>query len=250
MLSRGGQGNAVVHQGSQTRQDMARPKQALIIPQTVVEEATRILEEDGLEALSVRTLAARLKVNSASLYHHFASKDAILMAVVRTALRDMVMPPITEEWEVWVAENAVAYRRLLIAKPYIIPLLLRGIQPHTIAYAIADAKLSEAGVPDSVRPEFLLVLDTTALGSALISITARNHGIGPEDGMTFDHEAMLRNSIKLLIHDMLQHYRRPDRKRQRASRGGKGKAARLSAPDAPVTHAPPPHEEHSGPPAG
>ncbi|MGE4429920.1 MAG: TetR/AcrR family transcriptional regulator [Sphingobium sp.] len=231
---------------------MARPKQALIIPQTVVEEATRILEKDGLEALSIRMLAARLKVNSASLYHHFASKDEILMAVVRAALRDVVMPPVAEEWEIWVAENAVAYRRLLVAKPYIIPLLLRGIHPHTVAYAIADAKLSEAGVPDHVRPEFLLVLDMTALGSALISVTARDHGIGGDASMAFDHEAMLRNSIKLLIHDMLEHHNPPGRKRKPAARarGRKDDAAPASAPGAAaVSHAPQPHGAHNASPA-
>lgn len=184
---------------------MGRPKKPLISEQAVVDAATAILEEDGVDALSLRNLGARLGINSTSLYHHFRNKDDILLAVVRSILREMQLPALTDHWQEWIGENAVRYRRLLIDRPFLIPLMLQGIRPHTVAYAVSDAKLSEAGVPDDIRPEFLLVLDTTVVGSALISINAReNEDAAPR----FDYEKMLRKTIQFLIDDMVLQYQR------------------------------------------
>ncbi len=184
---------------------MARPKTPLISENAVVEAATRILEREGPKALTLRRLGMDLKVNSASLYHHFHNKDDILLAVIRHALRDMKLPPMDDEWEKWIAENAVFYHRLLIAKPFLIPLMLDGIRPRTLAYSVSDTKLAEAGVPDNVRPEFIHILDTTTVGLALAAINAPR-GAGGRGKLQFDHESMLRKTIRMLIHDMVKQY--------------------------------------------
>lgn len=195
---------------------MARPKKPLISFDLVVEAATRILESEGADALSLRNLGAQLNVNSASLYHHFANKDEILMAVVRTALRDAELPPLAEHWEDWIAENAVQYRRLLIRKPFLVPLILSGIRPHTMAYAISDAKLADTQIPDELRHEFLITLDNAVIGSALISIRAPqfNGGVGET---FFDHEQLLRRTVRMMIGDMTEQFRKSRRRPRRAA---------------------------------
>ena len=40
-----------------------------------LEEALRIIDDEGLDALSIRRLADVLGVKGASLYHHFKDKD-------------------------------------------------------------------------------------------------------------------------------------------------------------------------------
>ncbi|HOV04694.1 MAG TPA: helix-turn-helix domain-containing protein, partial [Kaistiaceae bacterium] len=47
----------------------------------LIAEAMRILETDGLEALSLRAVARAAKVSHAAPYRHFADKDALLAAV-------------------------------------------------------------------------------------------------------------------------------------------------------------------------
>jgi AcrR family transcriptional regulator len=47
----------------------------------LVAAARAILEEDGLAALSLRTVARRAGVSQAAPYHHFPDKDALLAAV-------------------------------------------------------------------------------------------------------------------------------------------------------------------------
>jgi len=196
---------------------VARPKVPLISPGLVVEAATAILEVEGLHALSLRHLGTRLRVNSASLYHHFASKEDILLAVARAALREITLPPLDADWEGWICENAVAYRRLLVRKPFLLSLIQSGIRPHTLAYAVADAKLVEAGVSDELRPEFLLALDSAVIGSALVSIHAAHLG-GAPDTLRFDHEAMLRGTIRHLVAAMIEQAQTKSHKRRAGTR--------------------------------
>jgi AcrR family transcriptional regulator len=185
---------------------MARPKTPLIAKDAVVAAATKVLEKEGPKALTLRRLAADLNVNSASLYHHFKNKEEILLAVVRSALRGLRLPPLAEAWEDWICENAVRYRRLLIQKPFLIPLMLEGFRPATMAYSVTDAKLVEAGVPDDVRPEFMRVLDTTVVGSALIAINSPKAETASRKKARFDYDKMLKSTIRLLINDMLEYY--------------------------------------------
>lgn len=56
---------------------------------TIVQAARRMLERDGIEALSMRKLAAELGSRPMSLYHYVPSKDALLVAVL-TAVADEI----------------------------------------------------------------------------------------------------------------------------------------------------------------
>jgi hypothetical protein len=51
-----------------------------LTPQAVVTTALAIADRHGIEALTMRGLASELGVEAMSLYHHFASKDALLDA--------------------------------------------------------------------------------------------------------------------------------------------------------------------------
>jgi hypothetical protein len=47
--------------------------------------ALRLIDADGVEALTMRKLATPLDANPMSLYHHVPNKDAVLRRVTRTA---------------------------------------------------------------------------------------------------------------------------------------------------------------------
>lgn len=51
---------------------------ANLSPQTVVERALELAEEDGIEAVTIRRLATALGVTPMALYWHFSSKDDLL----------------------------------------------------------------------------------------------------------------------------------------------------------------------------
>lgn len=65
----------------------------------VVEQALGVLDESGLDALTMRRLAADLGVQPGALYHHFASKDALLAALAEEVLRRGSRPAEVVAWD-------------------------------------------------------------------------------------------------------------------------------------------------------
>ena len=54
-----------------------------------IEAAWRIVEEDGVEAITMRRLADDLGIRAPSLYKHFPDKSALEAALIARALREM-----------------------------------------------------------------------------------------------------------------------------------------------------------------
>jgi AcrR family transcriptional regulator len=60
---------------------MARPNESERTREQIVDMAIVLIDRDGVEALSVRRLAAELGIRGPTLYHYFANKGALLDAV-------------------------------------------------------------------------------------------------------------------------------------------------------------------------
>ena len=180
---------------------MARPREALISQDAVTDAAVRIMSREGFDALSLRRLGAELKVNSASLYHHFEGKDAILRAVARAALKEIALPAPDEDWRGWIGQAAVGFRHLLVERPYLVPLMLGQPRPRTLAIAVTDERLAQAGVSPAMRAEFIQALDMTVIGSALVAIANAQAAARGEDTRppSIDHDDLLRVTIGMLL---------------------------------------------------
>ncbi|MEQ4718883.1 TetR/AcrR family transcriptional regulator C-terminal domain-containing protein [Nonomuraea sp. B19D2] len=85
--------------------------------QTLIETALRLLDEVGLEGLTVRRLAAELGVQSPALYWHIRSKQELLdgMADAIILAAGMGPPRHGEAWQDWLARRARAFRQSLLA---------------------------------------------------------------------------------------------------------------------------------------
>lgn len=73
----------------------------------LLDEAVRLLEREGLEALTLRGTARAAGVSHMAPYRHFADKDALLAAVAETGFRQL-----STEMEHGEAEAATAQERL------------------------------------------------------------------------------------------------------------------------------------------
>jgi len=149
---------------------VARPKTPLISRRKTLEVALEIVDEEGLDALSIRRLATELKVNGASLYHHFANKDEILAGVAQLALADVRTPTDPEaEWREWLLRNVLGYRQALKMHPHLIPVLVKrhplriGLAEHNASAALLAVK----GVPRGAILPVLEALEQLAIGSVL-----------------------------------------------------------------------------------
>ena len=88
----------------------------------LLDEAERIVEAEGLDALTVRRVAAGIDTTTRAVYTAFGSKDALLVAlgargfdILRTGIEDR---PVTDDPAADLAEDGVAvFRRFMIEHP-------------------------------------------------------------------------------------------------------------------------------------
>ncbi|MET9260090.1 TetR/AcrR family transcriptional regulator C-terminal domain-containing protein [Amycolatopsis sp. NPDC004079] len=87
--------------------------------QRIVAEAVALLDDEGLDGLTTRKLAARLGVQAATLYWHVPSKAALVTAIAEEILGeqfDTMSPPGPDErWQDWLTGLAQRLRRALLA---------------------------------------------------------------------------------------------------------------------------------------
>jgi TetR/AcrR family transcriptional regulator, tetracycline repressor protein len=148
---------------------MGRPKQALISRRKTLEVALRIIDEEGLEALSIRRLGDELNVRGISLYHHFEGKEQILVGACELALADVRTPNTSNiDWHEWLIRNATEYYMALRRHPNLIPILMRrhplriGLSEHNATAGL----LAVQGVPPGVIMTLLDGTESLALGCA------------------------------------------------------------------------------------
>jgi len=163
---------------------MARPRVRLISRRKALEAALDIIDNEGLQALSMRRLGEALNVNGASLYYHFKGKDEILIGATQLALADVTAPrEDSGSWRVWLPMNAHRTRQALIAHPELIPIMLRRV-PLGIGNAEVEAsvaRLKAEGVPMSAIVPLIESLEMLAIVSALQVVGGSNAVDDDED---------------------------------------------------------------------
>ncbi|MEV0612657.1 TetR/AcrR family transcriptional regulator [Nonomuraea sp. NPDC050404] len=116
--------------------------------------ALRLMDEGGVEGLSMRKLAAELDVNPMSLYHHVDNKEGLIKLICATGAQRMKLPPDDgSPWQQQLRAMALAYHRHAVTHPA----MWRHLHDHP--ELIADRKLEIwqtlyrilrlAGVPES-----------------------------------------------------------------------------------------------------
>jgi AcrR family transcriptional regulator len=150
---------------------MARPRQALLSRERIVETAASLIDSDGLAAFSTRKLAASLGVRGPSLYNHFRTKDEILDAVADTITAKVDVSFFsTHEWREALLLWGKSYRDALMAHPNIVPYLAQGPGRRPAALAVADAVyggLVKAGWPPARATHIGALMRYYVAGSAL-----------------------------------------------------------------------------------
>jgi TetR/AcrR family tetracycline transcriptional repressor len=86
--------------------------------QAVIDEALRLVDDDGLDALSLRTLAARLGVQAPTLYWHIGNKaellDALADAIMDSAIRSVRTPGPDDNPGEWLLAALIELRGALL----------------------------------------------------------------------------------------------------------------------------------------
>lgn len=140
----------------------------------VVREAVALLEEVGLDGLSLRKLAARLNISAPTLYWHVASKRELLdlvaeqlVAAQRRAQRPEPAPG--QPWWEWLRFNMVSLFEALV-EVRDAPRVLAGNRPRLESLSHIDRTfgvLREAGIPAGDAQHALFSLGFYVVGSAI-----------------------------------------------------------------------------------
>lgn len=84
----------------------------------IVQAALRLLDETGLEDLTLRKLAQALNIQAPTLYWHFKSKDALIdeMAtlVLTSGAANLVPDAASKDWQLWVSTFGQGLRKTLL----------------------------------------------------------------------------------------------------------------------------------------
>jgi TetR/AcrR family transcriptional regulator, tetracycline repressor protein len=87
--------------------------------------ALSLVDESGIEALSMRRLAKELGVDPMAIYHHLPNKRALLRALIEEVFSGMRMVDVEEtgDWRGRVRAWALAFRDVARAHPKLVPQL-------------------------------------------------------------------------------------------------------------------------------
>jgi len=176
------------------------PPGAGLTRQRIVAAAIEIADEEGLPALSIRGLAARLRAPAMSLYRHVHSKEQLVSLMAEVALdedlADLVEPP-PAGWRAQLELGARLEWRALRKHPWLARVLhISRPSPAPNALAMANwvmRALDRSALNATEKLQLHVVLHGFIQGLA-VNVEAEAQAVG-ETGVS-DEEHMLRSEAK------------------------------------------------------
>lgn len=158
----------------------------------IVAEAVTLLDAEGLDGVTTRKLAARLGVQSPTLYWHLPNKAALVTAIADAILDqqfgDMSGPEPDQHWRDWLSGLAERLRRALLAHPDGARIVSASQLSRTMA-AISELAMSTLvarGVPLRQARVIVLTVERFTVGHVL---EEQAHRPDPEALKNFDMAA-------------------------------------------------------------
>ena len=137
-----------------------RPRR-LALPD-VVAAAVALADGDGLDAVSMRTVAARLGAGAMSLYNYVPDKEALIAAMIEHVSGEQRLPEAPSgDWRGDLSALAREQRALLHRHPWLIDALThrQPLGPNALAVLeFAAAALEPTGQPPATRLETFALL--------------------------------------------------------------------------------------------
>jgi AcrR family transcriptional regulator len=149
----------------------------------VVDAALVVIDEEGLDALTMRRLAHVLGVEPVTIYRQLPNKDAILAGVAEKLWREMAPPgeaassaPSTPDWREQVRGMWLALDGLMQRHPNAIPIIARGGSYSASAGEGTAGMLrifKDAGLAPAEAAELLHILSACVVGFGFATLWGR-----------------------------------------------------------------------------
>jgi TetR/AcrR family tetracycline transcriptional repressor len=132
-----------------------RPKagQEMLTRDRILITALRLVDEYGVEALSMRRLATELGVDPMAIYHHLPGKQAILAGLIELVFQELQLPASeSATWQEQVRAFARAYHSLTRAHPNLVLYLVTDPESCANAALVANEVLYTALAAAGLSP--------------------------------------------------------------------------------------------------
>ncbi|MFC5664750.1 TetR/AcrR family transcriptional regulator [Kitasatospora misakiensis] len=159
------------------------PEQPVLSRHAIVREAIAVLDADGVEALSMRKLGARLNAGATSLYRHVATKDELIELAVDEVFGEIPVPDSgAADWRADVTATCESFRATTLRHRWLGSVIgqagLVYLGPNLVNVSERMARLfSAAGFPEPSRAidtvlSFVLGMSTSE--AAFLTTVARS----------------------------------------------------------------------------
>jgi AcrR family transcriptional regulator len=122
-----------------------------------------IVDDAGLQGLSMRRLGSTLGVDPMAIYHHVPNKDALFHGLVEFVFSRMPRPAESGPWKTRVRQWARSYRAVVVAHPNLILQIVS--RPDAVAVAASHANES---LHDALRRSGLRAADVVRSGYVVV----------------------------------------------------------------------------------
>ncbi|MDT7754267.1 MAG: hypothetical protein QOH27_165 [Mycobacterium sp.] len=118
--------------GGNVAKQRSAVERAPLTRELIAAEAADLIRKEGLEALTMRTVATSLGVSAMALYHHVEDKDEIIRLVGDDILAKIDLPdPESGDWRELLIEAVTASHEALLSVPGMVSVMLtRKLLPN------------------------------------------------------------------------------------------------------------------------
>ena len=159
----------------------------------VLEAALALMEEQGLEGMSMRTVGRRLGVEAMSLYRYVPNREGMLDGVVELVVDELYGDPEVQllprdGWEDYLRRLAHGVRRVALAHPRVFPLVATRppaapwVRPPLRSLRWVEgflAGLTARGFPDDAAVHAYRAFTGYLLGHLLLEVSGLGVNVGP-----------------------------------------------------------------------
>ncbi len=136
----------------------------------VINGAVALADKIGLEAFTIRKLAAELDVKPMTIYHHVANKEAIVDGMVDMVFSEIEPPPTNATWKAAIRRRSLSARAVLARHPWATPLMESRTAPGPATLSHHDAVIGcfrRGGLSIVMTAHAYALVDSYVYGFAL-----------------------------------------------------------------------------------
>lgn len=140
----------------------------------IVSTARQILQQEGLQSLTLRRLGEALHVDATAMYRHIANKSALLTAVFEELFKELEPPDPAEPWRTNLTNLMHAWWRIYRDNREIAANLTKSPFAGGGRTMIRDwikTELTRAGISRDLREQYIDVICAHVMGYGLLCAT-------------------------------------------------------------------------------